>query len=113
VDRRDPASAGINAELPARRGDVALNAEALGELALLDKVAALRKRFASLSTNASKPRPLRSHSSNPNEAKTFSRCWSRLTGRTMVVVGNWNDLDPSLSLRFRVGGDKIAQRPHI
>jgi hypothetical protein len=54
VDRRDPASARINAELHARRGDVALNAEALGELALLDQVAALRKRFASLSTNASK-----------------------------------------------------------
>jgi hypothetical protein len=31
----------------------------------------------------------------------------------MVLVGNWNDLDYSLNMRFRVGGDKIAQRPHI
>jgi hypothetical protein len=51
---RDPASARVKAELPALRGDVALNAEALGELALLDRLRALRKRFASLSTNASK-----------------------------------------------------------
>ena len=31
-----------------------------------------------------------------NSTKTFSRCWSRLMGRTMVVGGNWNDLDYSL-----------------
>lgn len=39
MDCGDPASARVNAELPALRGDVALNAEALGELALLDQVA--------------------------------------------------------------------------
>jgi hypothetical protein len=31
----------------------------------------------------------------------------------MVLVGNWNDLDYSLNMRFRVGGDKIAAATHL
>ena len=33
--------------------------------------------------------------------------------REIVVVGNENDLDYPLSMRFWLGGNKIEQRPHI
>jgi hypothetical protein len=102
--------------LNARRspGDVALDAEALGELCFRSsRFRAVRKNSASPSTNATKLVRSQSPSSNFKEAKTFSRSWSRLMGRMIVVVGNENDLDYPLSMRFPVGGDKIAQRPHI
>jgi hypothetical protein len=113
VDRRDPAPASVDAELPALSRNVALNAEALGELALLDQVSGPQKRSALPSTNASKLVRSRSHSSNSKEAKTFSRCCSRLIGRMIVVVGNENDLDYPLSMRFRIGRDKAREPPHI
>jgi hypothetical protein len=31
----------------------------------------------------------------------------------IVVVGNEDDLDYLLSMRFRIGGDKVGQPPHI
>ena len=50
---------------------------------------------------------VRSHSSSSKEAKTLSRCCSRLMGRMIVVAGNENDLDYPCSMRFRLGGDKV------
>jgi calcineurin-like phosphoesterase family protein len=43
---------------------------------------------------------------NSKEAKTFSRCCSRLMGRMIVIVGNENDLDYP-QLRFSLSVDKF------
>ena len=56
---------------------------------------------------------VRSHSSNSKEAKSFSRCWSRLMGRMIVVIGKENDLDYFCIMRFCLGRNKIEQRQHI
>jgi hypothetical protein len=49
----------------------------------------------------------RSHSSSSKEARTFSRCCSRLIGRMIVIAGNENDLDYPCSMRFSLSGDKV------
>ena len=71
------------------------------------RLRAVRKRSASPSTNASKLVQSRSHSSSSKEAKTFSRCCSRLIGRMIVNAGNENDLDYPCSMRFSLSGDKV------
>ena len=74
-------------ELPALRGDVALNAEALGELALLDRLRALRKRFARYrQTPASLSADGRTGATPGGE--DFQQMLVAANGKN-CVVGNW------------------------
>jgi hypothetical protein len=82
-------------------------------LLLLDQVSGCQEEVSLAIDECHQACRSQSHSSNSKEAKTFSRCCSRLMGRMIVVENNENDLDYPCSMRFRVGGDKIAQRPHI
>jgi hypothetical protein len=70
IHRRYPAPARVDAELPAFPGDFALDAEALGELALLDQVAGRQEEIGVAIVDASKLVRSRSHSSSSKEAKT-------------------------------------------
>ena len=67
----------------------------------------VQESSASPSTNASKLVFLRSHSSNSKDAKTLSRCCSRLIGSMIVVSANENDLDYPRSMRFCLAQDKV------
>jgi hypothetical protein len=73
IHRRYPAPARVNAELPACPGDLALDAEALGELALLDQVAGRQEEIGVAIVECQQAVRSRSHSSSSREAKTFQQ----------------------------------------
>src|SRR6476620_7942283 len=103
-----PASAGVDAETHGTfRGCPLGRRGARRTWTARPGCGAVRKRSASPSTNASKLVRSRSHSRSSKEAKTFSRCCSRLMGRMIVVVGKENDLDYPRSMRFLLGGNKV------